>query len=74
MGKRGFYNGGNLKILKSHFLPEQYINMGQWYTKRCRIVTGGEEYFFFQHEKIMILDSLMKIYTKSTFSAYFGIL
>ena len=67
-GKRGFCNGRNLKIVKSLFLPEQYINMGQWYTKRCRIVTLGWGSKFFlstweNHDFIF----LMKIYTKSTF-------
>ena len=39
MGKHEFYNGENLKILKSNFWPEKYINMDPQYTKRCRIAT-----------------------------------
>ena len=36
-----FIMGENLKILKSNFWPEKYINMGPQYTKRCRIATFG---------------------------------
>ena len=41
-GKHGFYNGGKLKNLKSHFWPEKLANIGPEYTKRCRIeIFGG---------------------------------
>ena len=33
--------GEKMKILKSNFWQEKYINMGPQYTKRCRIATFG---------------------------------
>jgi hypothetical protein len=50
-----FIMGEKMKILKSNFWPEKYINMGPQYTKRCRIATFGGIFQYF-HEKIMIYD------------------
>jgi hypothetical protein len=64
MGKHGFYNGGKSENFKSNFWPENYINMGQQYTKRCRIATFGGVCFLRKVEfsNIFMRKSRFKIF------------
>ena len=58
-----FIMGKNMKILKSYFWPEKYINVCPKYTKWCRIATFAVvcflrkvDFFNIFHEIIMISD------------------
>ena len=49
--------GEKLKILKSNFWPEKYVNMGPQYTKRLRIATFGGVCFL---KKVDFVNVFMK--------------
>ena len=66
-----FIMGENLKNFKSNFWPEKYINMGQQYTKRCRIMTFGGvcferkvEFFniFMRKSRFKIFENTMELH------------